>query len=95
MGKKYTGEEALAAGIVSHACLGTEVMDVAMKMAEKAAKENYGSEALAMIKLNLYEGEYKTLCGPLLYSSKLWQNQRNLYYDSALYSTNTHDFQQI
>ena len=68
MGKKYTGEEALRAGIVSHVCPATEIMDAAMKMAESAAKENYDGPALTMLKHNLYNGEHTTLCGPLLYS---------------------------
>ena len=76
MGKKYTGEAALSAGIVSHACPGTEVMDVAMKMAESVAKENYDGPALAMLKFNLYEGEHTLLSGPLHYA-KLWQNQED------------------
>ena len=84
MGKKYTGKEALRAGIVSHACPGTEVMDAAMKMAERAVMDNYDGPALTMLKINLYEGEHTTLCGPLLYSSKLWQNWR-CYHVCALY----------
>lgn len=71
MGKKYTGEEALRAGIVSHVCPSTEVMDAAMKMAKTTAKENYDGNALSMLKHNLYEGEFTALHGPLTYSSKL------------------------
>ena len=71
LGKKYTGEEALKAGIVDKISSSDDLMSIALTLAEENTshgKEEYDNGMLHSLKRDLYFDLYKKLNEPAVYS---------------------------
>ena len=71
LGKKYTGGEALKAGIVDQISSSDELMTTALTLAEENTshgKEEYDNAMLHSLKRDLYLDLYKNLNEPAVYS---------------------------
>ena len=70
LGKKYTGEEALNAGIVHRICSDAELMNTALALANETTsqgKEEYDNSMLHALKHDLYRDLCKKLNEPAVY----------------------------
>uniref|UniRef100_A0A1X7VG08 Uncharacterized protein n=2 Tax=Amphimedon queenslandica TaxID=400682 RepID=A0A1X7VG08_AMPQE len=71
MGRRYTGQEALDAGIIQGVMPGPQLLLSALKRGEEAAKENFDRSTLGELKNALYFSTVKALTEPNTYYSKL------------------------
>lgn len=71
LGKRYTGEEAKAAGIVNELSSLEELKESALAAAERLAGDGLDRKSLTTMKLDLYKDVYKALNEPLKFSSKI------------------------
>ena len=75
MGKRFTGKQAMEAGIVHAVCPGSDLLNKALELSEKLIKEKYNPESLQQLKKDLYYKVLKSLREhpPKYYDeSKLW-----------------------
>ena len=71
LGKKYTAEEALKAGIVDKISSSDDLINTALTLAEENTshgKEEYDNDMLHSLKRDLYLDLYKKLNEPAVYS---------------------------
>ncbi len=72
LGKRYTGEEALAARIINEVCSMESLKERAIAAGERlAGKDGLSRHVLSNIKRDLYRDTYKSLMEPVQMFSKL------------------------
>ena len=71
LGKRYTGEEAKAAGIVNEVSSPEELKDSAIAAANKLAGDGLDRKTLATLKYDLYRDVYRALNEPVRFYSML------------------------